>query len=137
MRTPSPISSRPYEVAVFGSGSLPHGRCFRICVARQKIICRGPVQEVIFGPLGDDPICPVAALHDFLASRPFTPSSRPLFANARDSPNHPESVQFHGSKSASPLRFRRYHALLNEIFLGRILEYPRDNKNPWNRWDTL
>ena len=47
---------------------------------------KGPIQEVIFGPLGDDPICPVAALHAFLEVRPSTKASLPLFVNARGSP---------------------------------------------------
>ena len=44
------------------------------------------MQEVIFHPLGDDPICPVAALHQFMALRPVTSRSAPLFVNARGTP---------------------------------------------------
>ena len=65
--------------------------CF--CCSRQNSD-RGPVQEVIFGPLGDDPICPVAALRAFLAVRPATSASLPLFVNARGSPVTPKVFNF-------------------------------------------
>ena len=55
---------------------------------------RGPIQEVIFGPLGDDPICPVAALHAFLEVRPSTKASLPLSVNARGSPITPKVFNF-------------------------------------------
>ena len=55
---------------------------------------KGPIQEVIFGPLGDDPICPVAALHAFLEVRPSTKASLPLSVNARGSPITPKVFNF-------------------------------------------
>ena len=56
---------------------------FEFLLHKTKNNSRGPIQEVIFHQLGDDPICPVAAIHGFLNHRPVTPGSTPLFVNAR------------------------------------------------------
>ena len=45
---------------------------FEFLLHKTKNNVRGPVQEVIFGALGDDLICPVAALWNFLDVRPST-----------------------------------------------------------------
>ena len=50
----------------------------------------GPVQEVIFGALGDDPICPVTALRNFMSVRPLTLGSHPLFVTKRRIPISPK-----------------------------------------------
>ena len=67
---------------------------FEFLLFKTKNNDRGPIQEVIFGPLGDDPICPVAALHAFLEVRPSTKASLPLFVNARGSPITPKVFNF-------------------------------------------
>lgn len=59
---------------------------FEFLLHKTKNNSRGAVQEVIFGSLGDDPICPVAALRGFLTVRPSTSRSHPLFVNARGTP---------------------------------------------------
>ena len=51
----------------------------------------GPVQEVLFGALGDDPICPVSALKKFMSVRPSTSGSHPLFVNKRRIPISPKA----------------------------------------------
>ena len=52
---------------------------------------RGPVQEVIFPALGEDPICPVAALRGFVDYRPKTVGRRdPFFVNALGVPISPK-----------------------------------------------
>ena len=51
---------------------------------------RGPVQEVIFPALGEDPICPVAALRDFVGRRPSTSGRHPFFVNSRGVPISPK-----------------------------------------------
>ena len=42
---------------------------------------RGQIQEVLFGALGDDPICPAATLKDFIGRRLDSKCSYPLFVN--------------------------------------------------------
>ena len=63
---------------------------FEFLLVKTKNNTNGQVQEVIFHQLGDDPICPVAALHQFMALRPVTSRSTPLFVNARGTPITPK-----------------------------------------------
>ena len=49
----------------------------------------GHDQEVLFGPLDQDPICPVEALRRFLKQRPVTSGTHPLFVSARGVPIRP------------------------------------------------
>ncbi len=51
---------------------------------------RGQVQEVVFGALGDDPICPATALKDFIGRRPVSKGSHPLFVNKSGVPITPK-----------------------------------------------
>ena len=52
---------------------------------------RGQLQEVIFPGLGEDPICPVTALRDFVGRRPLTTGRHPFFISALGVPISPKA----------------------------------------------